>query len=202
MKAAMLLNLLHALASHPSVYDRIQKLAGVRHVYARISPQMSANCPGAYVIDIGGGTGAMRQLWPADCRYICLDIEMPKLRGFRGKVADGLALQTDAARMPIATACADSVVCTAVAHHLTDAMFADVLRECVRVLKPGGRMFFLDPVVAPGRLVGRMIWRLDRGAHPRTAEALRSVFGQHLKIAHWEQFAVHHEYVFGVGVRA
>jgi len=197
----MMLKFLHELASYPQVYDRIQRLAGVRQVYARISGQMSANGTGAYVVDVGGGTGAMRRLWPADCRYVCLDIEMPKLRGFRSKVADGLALQTDATKMPIASGCADSIVCTAVAHHLTDAMLADVLRESVRVLKPGGRMFFLDPVLTRDRLVGRMIWWLDRGSYPRTAEALRNVFSQHLQIAHWERFAVHHEYVFGVGVR-
>jgi SAM-dependent methyltransferase len=143
----------------------------------------------------------MRQLWPAHCRYVCLDIEMPKLQGFRSKVAGGLALQTDATRMPIASGCADSVVCMAVAHHLTDAMLTDVLGESVRVLKPGGRMFFLDPVLARDRIVGRMIWRLDRGSYPRTAEALQSVFSRHLKIAHWEQFAIHHEYVMGIGVR-
>jgi len=77
-----------------------------------------------------------------------------------------------------------------------------VLRESVRVLKSGGRMFFLDPVLARDRMVWRMIWRLDRGSYPRTAEALRNVFSQHLRIAHWEQFAIHHEYVFGVGIRA
>ena len=100
-----------------------------------------------------------------------MDIEMPKLQCFRRKVADGLALQTDATQMPVASGCADSVVCMAVAHHLTDAMLTDVLRESVRVLKPGGRMFFLDPVFAQDRMVGRMIWRLDRGSYPRTAEA-------------------------------
>ena len=153
------------------------------------------------LLDVGGGTGTMRQLWPADCRYVCLDIEMPKLQGFRSKVADGLALQTDATRMPIASGCADSVVCTAVAHHLTDTMLSDVLRETVRVLKPGGRMFFLDPVFARDRIAGRVIWRLDRGSYPRTAEVLRDIFGRHLEIAHWERFAIHHEYVFGVGIR-
>jgi ubiquinone/menaquinone biosynthesis C-methylase UbiE len=197
----MLLKFLHELASDPWVYDRIQELAGVGQVHARISRQMSAAGAGSCVLDVGGGTGAMRQLWPADCRYVCLDIEMPKLQGFRSKIAGGLALQTDATRMPIASGCADSVVCTAVAHHLTDAMLTDVLRESVRVLKPGGRMFFLDPVFARKRMVGRMIWRMDRGSYPRTAETLRNIFSRHLKVAHWERFAIYHEYVFGVGIR-
>ena len=138
----MLLSLLHELASYPWVYDQIQKLAGVRRVHARMSRQMSREARGAYVLDVGGGTGAMRQLWPGDCRYVCLDIEMPKLQGFRSKVMDGLALQTDATRMPIASGCASSVVCMAVAHHLTDAMLTDVFRESARVLKPGGRILF------------------------------------------------------------
>jgi hypothetical protein len=56
--------------------------------------------------------------------------------------------------------------------------------------------------MARDRVVGRILWRLDRGSYPRTAETLRRVFSQHVKIAHWERFAIHHEYVFGVGVRA
>jgi SAM-dependent methyltransferase len=201
MKAPMLLSLLHELASRPGVYDLIQKLAGVRQVHARMSRQLPASGAG-YVLDVGGGTGAMRPLWPTGCRYVCLDIEMPKLQGFRAKVADGLALQTDATRMPIADGCVGSVVCMAVAHHLTDDMLASVLRESARVLKPGGRMFFLDPVFARRRLLGRLIWRLDRGSHPRTADTLQRVFQQHFQVAHWERFAIYHEYVFGVGVRA
>lgn len=197
----MLLSLLHEIASYPWVYDRIQRLAGVRQVHARMSRQLPGEGTG-YVLDVGGGTGAMRPLWPASCRYVCLDIERPKLEGFRAKVAGGMALETDATRMPIASGCADSVVCMAVAHHLTNAMLASVLCESVRVLRPGGRMFFLDPVFAERRRIGRMIWRLDRGSYPRTAETLRRVFSQHFRVAHWEQFAIYHEYVFGVGVRA
>jgi ubiquinone/menaquinone biosynthesis C-methylase UbiE len=196
----MLLSMLHELASCPWVYDQIQKAAGVRQVYSRMSRQLPSDGAG-YVLDVGGGTGAMRTLWPADCRYVCLDIEMPKLQGFRSKVPDGLALQTDATNMPIATNSASSVVCMAVAHHLTDAMLTAVMRESVRVLKPGGRMFFLDPVFARRRMLGRMIWRLDRGSYPRTAEALRRVFSGHFQVAHWEQFAIYHEYAFGVGIR-
>jgi len=149
--------MLHELASYPWVYDWIQKLAGARHVYGHISRQLPARCNG-YVLDVGGGTGDMRQLWPAECRYVCLDIERPKLEGFRSKVQGGLALQTDATRMPIASGCADSVLCTAVAHHLTDAMLENV-----------------------------------------SAETLRKIFSRHFHVAHWEQFAVYHEYVFGVG---
>ena len=197
----MLLSALHELASRPWVYDQIQKLAGVRRVYQRISRQLPAGATG-YVLDVGGGTGAIRPLWPRDCRYVCLDIEMPKLRGFRAKTGDGLALQTDATRMPIADACASSVVCMAVAHHLTDTMLASVLSESARVLRPGGRMFFLDPVFDRRRALGRMIWRLDRGSYPRTADTLHKVFSQHFHVAHWEQFAVYHEYVLGVGLRA
>lgn len=196
----MILSLLHELASYPWVYDQIQRAAGVRQVHARMSRQLPTE--GAdYVVDVGGGTGAMRAIWPAGSRYVCLDIEMPKLRGFRAKVEDGLALQSDATRMPIADGCAGSVVCMAVAHHLTDGMLADVLRESARVLRPGGRVFFLDPVFAQSRRIGRMIWRLDRGSYPRTADTLRRVFSEHFQVAHWEQFAIYHEYVFAVGVR-
>src|ERR1700757_2794342 len=111
----------HKIASHPWVYDRIQTLAGQAQSFKRISKLTAALHP-EIVVDVGGGTGTWRSLWPTNCRYICLDIELPKLKGFRSKVPGGLAILSDATRMPIAGAAADVVICMAVLHHLTDAM--------------------------------------------------------------------------------
>ncbi len=48
----MLLSLLHEIASYPWVYDRIQRLAGVRQVHARMSRQLPGEGTG-YVVDVG-----------------------------------------------------------------------------------------------------------------------------------------------------
>jgi len=197
----MLIRLLRTLATQPVVYDWIQRLVGVDKMYARIAPHLRASASRPTILDVGGGTGTMRRLWPAHSKYICMDIEMPKLQGFRAKASDGLAVLCDATNMPFRDGFADSLICTSVAHHLTDDMLEIVLRESFRVLKPGGQLFFLDPIADPGRPIGRMIWKLDRGSYPRAADTLRSALDRRFKVVHWEQFAVYHAYVFAIGVR-
>lgn len=197
---AATIEMLHQIAAHPWVYDRIQNFAGQKENLDRIARNVDVQGAEA-IVDVGGGTGASRTIWPASCRYICLDIELPKLRGFLSRVPGGLAVLSDATRMPIATASVDVVMCMAVVHHLADAMLDQVLEEALRVLKVGGQLILLDPVLNRKRVAGRILWRLDRGSYPRTAEELRIKFEGEFQIVHWETFAIYHEYVFGIGVR-
>jgi ubiquinone/menaquinone biosynthesis C-methylase UbiE len=196
-----IVDLLHEIASHPWVYDRIQNFAGQKENLDRIARHTGV-MDAATVVDVGGGTGTSRTIWPTNCRYVCLDLEMPKLEGFRSRVPDGLAVLSDATRMPIANSSVDVVMCMAVVHHLTDAMFDQVLGEALRVLKLGGHLILLDPVLNRARLAGRILWRLDRGSYPRTDQDLRQKLESRFKIVHWEKFAIYHEYVFGIGVRS
>lgn len=86
-------------------------------------------------------------------------------------------------------------------HHLTDAMFDQVFEEARRILKEGGQLIFLDPILNRHLWTGRLLWRLDRGSNPCTAEDLRRQMESRFKIVLWEKFAIYHEYVFGIGVR-
>lgn len=198
--ASAIVDLLHEIAANPWVYDRIQNFAGQKENLDRISLHTAA-MRAETVVDVGGGTGASRRLWPTSCRYVCLDIELPKLEGFRSKVPGGFAVLSDATQMPIASGTADVVMCMAVAHHLTDTMLDQVLQEALRVLKVGGQLILLDPVLNRERLVGRILWRLDRGSHPRTEGELRKRLENRFALVHWEKFAIYHEYVFGIGAR-
>jgi ubiquinone/menaquinone biosynthesis C-methylase UbiE len=198
--ATAIIDTLHKIAAHPWIYDRIQSLAGQEQCVDRIARQ-TASLRAETVVDIGGGTGNLMRLWSTDCRYVCLDIELPKLQGFRAKVPAGLAVLSDATHMSIATRCADAVVLVAVMHHLTDKMLDDIFQEALRVLKRDGRLIFLDPVLNRRRWMGRALWRLDRGSFPRTAQELHERLEARFKIVHWEKFAIYHEYVFGIGMR-
>jgi len=92
-------------------------------------------------------------------------------------------------------------MCMAIMHHLTDTMMDQVFEEALRVLRVGGQLILLDAVINRGRWVGRILWRLDRGSYPRTAEELRKNLEGRFKIIHWENFAIYHEYILGIGVR-
>ena len=194
------IGLLHKIASHPWIYDRIQIAAGQKRSFKRLAA-FTAPMRAEIIVDVGGGTGAWRILWPSGIRYICLDNEMPKLRGFRSKVPSGLAVLSDASSMPIGTGSVDVVTCIAMVHHLPDAKFDQVLAEAQRVLKVDGRLILLDPVLNREFWTGRLLWRLDRGSNPRTAEDLRRKMQTRFKIEHWEKFAIYHEYALGIGVR-
>jgi SAM-dependent methyltransferase len=198
---ATIVETLQKFAEHPWVYDHIQTLAGQKQSLERISPRIAAIRADS-VLDVGGGTGASRDLWPEGCRYVCLDIEMPKLKGFRSKVPGGLAVLSDATRMPIASGSLDVVMCMAVLHHLADAMLNQVFDEALRVLRVGGHLIVLDPVLNRERWAGRVLWRLDRGSYPRKAEELREKLESRFKVIHWDRYAIYHEYVFGIGVRS
>jgi ubiquinone/menaquinone biosynthesis C-methylase UbiE len=126
---------------------------------------------------------------------------MPKLLAFRERVPDGLAVLSDASRMALASGSVDVVTCIAVMHHLAGALPDQMMDEAFRVLRVGGRIVLLDAVMNRERKIGRMLWRLDRGAFPRTAEELREKLERRFCVTHWEQYAVYHEYAFGIGTK-
>lgn len=201
MSKNVFLKLTHQLVASGWVYDCSQTLAGAHVVRRRLRTILRESKPGWRILDVGGGTGALQRLAPADCAYFCLDLEMPKLQRYRQKTADPKPLLANAGEMPIQSGTIDIVACVAVAHHLTDEMLVSVLRESRRVLKDNGRLVFLDAVFNPRRWLGRILWSLDRGSHPKSAQRLRALLGSQFNPVHWERLAFYHEYALGVATK-
>jgi ubiquinone/menaquinone biosynthesis C-methylase UbiE len=195
----MLLKVAHRIASHPWVYDKIQKTVGVNKVYARLEPVLQRAGAGDLVLDIGGGTGTLKNHCAADTRYVCLDIEWDKLEGFRSKFPHGNGIWGDATSMPISSGSVDTAICMFVAHHLDDELLPKMLGEVQRTLRPGGRVILLDPIFDRKRTAGRILWKLDRGSFPRTPSILKEILSKRFDLEHWDQFAVWHGYILGVG---
>lgn len=191
----MLSNILHHLVANPIIYDLVQKLAGAKQSEQHLREQCSSLPSPQLVLDLGGGTGRLRHLWPTICQYVCLDIELPKLRRFLDKYPDGNALLADATLILLANNCVDVVVCVAVAHHIADERFSLLLCESVRVLRENGYLIFLEPVWSPNHWVGRWLWKYDQGAYPRVPETLRRIISTNYQIRRWKQYAIYHEYV-------
>lgn len=195
----MLAGLLHYLAAKPWIYDRVQALAGAgivnRHLAVALQPVLG---PGLNVLDVGGGTGLARALFPADSRYVCLDSDSVKLAGFLQKYPSGLTVLADATAMPIETGSVDVVLCRFVTHHVPDEQLPAVLRECARVLKPTGWLVFVEAIRSDGRPLSNLLWRYDRGSFPRREDDVKQRLQTCFDIQSWDRFAVFHQYVVGV----
>src|SRR5262245_54399565 len=108
---------LHRIAAHPWVYDRIQSFFGLASIKALLRDRLPSIAADARILDIGGGTGLFRDCVPITAHYTCLDIDLAKLKGFRSRYSDGVALLADGLQLPIRSKSVDIVLCVAVAHH-------------------------------------------------------------------------------------
>jgi ubiquinone/menaquinone biosynthesis C-methylase UbiE len=195
----LLTSLLHRVVARPWVYDVVQRAVGMKIVRGRVARQIAPYRSARMVLDIGGGTGSARAMWSTETRYICLDIDPQKLSGYRAKNPNALALLADGSNLPILDQSIDAVVCTAVTHHLTDAMLEKMLAESARVLQKNGRMILMDAVWAPRRVMGRALWALDRGSFPRKPETLRQAMARYFELVAFDEVAILHRYVVMVG---
>jgi len=153
--------------------------------------------PDEWVVDVGGGTG----LRLATNKYVCLDLELPKLRRFR-TATGGLAVGANATQCPIRTGAVDTVLCLKVTHHLDDAALAAVLAEIERVTRSGGRLILVDALRSQ-RWIARLLWAIDRGSHPREAETIGRALPSSYSVASTQTFRVgiFHEFVVYVAGR-
>ncbi|MEO8984133.1 MAG: class I SAM-dependent methyltransferase, partial [Rhodanobacter sp.] len=94
------------------------------------------------VLDIGSADGHMRNLLER-CEYVALDYPVTA-QGLYGTRPDIFA---DAAALPFADACMDTVLLLEVLEHVRDAR--GVLGEISRVLKPGGVLLLSIPFLYP-----------------------------------------------------
>jgi SAM-dependent methyltransferase len=96
------------------------------------------------MLDVGCGTGQSRQIYAGFFgSYTGIDLSGGALRKARAKFPQDTWQEADACAMPFPDACFDLVAFSSVLHHIP--VYADALKECHRVLKPGGQVFAFDP---------------------------------------------------------
>ncbi|HEU4726798.1 MAG TPA: class I SAM-dependent methyltransferase [Kofleriaceae bacterium] len=114
---------------------------------------------GTRLLDLACGSGgpALRIAERTGCSVVGVDVHedaiatASSLAAQRG-LADRARFQVADAggRLPFADSQLDAITCIDSINHLPDR--AAVLRECVRVLRPGGRLLFTDPITLTGPL--------------------------------------------------
>ena len=178
-----------AVVGTPRVYDAVQRLVGARRILLQIEPMLH-DVAGS-VVDVGAGTGYLAAALPAEARYLWLDSDPHKLKGFRNQ-STGPAVIADATKLPFPDESIDWAASAFVLHHLDDAQLDLMLSELHRVVRQG--VFILDSVADPS-LRSRILWRYDRGRHPRTPDAIRKAISTNFAIVAEDEFAEVHRYV-------
>ena len=120
------------------------------------------------VLEIGPGTGANLAYVPRDCHWIGIEPN-PYMHGdlvVKAKLAsvDAEFRVSTAETIELGNESVDAVICTLVLCSVADP--SQVLGEIMRVLKPGGRLYFIEHVAAPRKTwlrfsqrVVRPVWR-------------------------------------------
>jgi SAM-dependent methyltransferase len=187
----MIATLLHRAVALPLVYDRVQRLAGSEKVGRFLAPHL-AETAGATLLDAGAGTGNFRKFMPDSTRYIWLDRDPRKLSGYAAKHLPGAATLADATDLCFRGKSIDYGFCAAVSHHLEDAELARMFAELARVVRK--RFIFFD-AVRSGRAVSKVLWKYDRGSHPRTREQLERTLRQAFTIERAIELTIFHRYL-------
>jgi len=130
---------------------------------------------GKHVLDIGCGVGNFRPYFAGE--YTGIDINPSYVLRAREQYS-GTFEAMDCGRLAFADATFDEVVTIATMHHVADDEVARTIAEAIRVCRPGGYFHIVDAIlpVSPNPLK-TLIFKLDRGNHPRTLDHHLSVIG-------------------------
>ena len=164
---------LRSILSYPVAYDMLQHLMGARRLRAYNVQTHVRPFPGMRILDLGCGTAEVLDALPPDVAYVGYDMSQEyidaarKRFGTRGVFCCGLLQQADVGKHePF-----DLVMGTGVLHHLDDEGVHRFMTISAAALKPGGRIYTVDPCLAPGQNpIARFLISHDRGRHVRDAD--------------------------------
>lgn len=106
----------------------------LREVYGHLYRRIAASCGPGLTIEVGGGSGNFKQFAPD---VLSFDIVHEPWLDF---VADAQAL-------PLRSSSVANIVMLDVLHHIEYPI--RFLRDAARVLRPGGRVIFVEPAITP-----------------------------------------------------
>jgi ubiquinone/menaquinone biosynthesis C-methylase UbiE len=185
----------HLLGS-PRLYDRVQKIFGLDELRRRVGAALAQFEPGT-LLDVGAGTANFYSVVPDDFEYIALDVDERKLSRVRQRFPDVRTVRGSGTDVPLGDASVDYTLCVDVSHHLDDDELKQLIHELARIT--GRKLLFVDALRVP-HLPNRLFWALDRGNHPRPADALRRELGRHFALQRFETFKIHHVYAIAVAI--
>ena len=103
--------------------------------------------PGSRLLDVGCGPGTFLGSMPVDSACLGLDIAKPQIDYAQARYATearSFALMTPG-QLPVPSAAYDVVTIVELLEHITRDEAAQLLTECLRVLRPGGKIVLTTP---------------------------------------------------------
>jgi ubiquinone/menaquinone biosynthesis C-methylase UbiE len=190
-------SVIERITENPAVYDLVQRAFGYADTARRLEAKI-AEAPGGRLLDVGAGTGTWATLARPTHTYVALDVDPLKLERLRAKHPSVETVKGDACALPFADGSFEDVLCVAVSHHLDDAQLATAFAEMARVATR--RLVFLD-ALKRNTFTGRLLWAIDRGAHPRSLETLRTQLERRFRVTSEEVYTHRHTYVLWTAER-
>ncbi len=171
---------LYRLVTMPKVYEAIQDILGAQAARTRYFREWVQTDRGHDVLDIGCGPGvALEHIRYAT--YTGIDLNLAHVEEARGLgCANTTFYHGDVVEVaPKLTQSFDVVLSLGFLHHLNDEHVREVIEQASKMLKPQGRIYFLEPVWLPNqRFTARWLKRRDSGQHIRDRDAYRNLLKQ------------------------
>lgn len=168
---------IYRLVTVPKVYGAIQLLLGADRSRRRYVEEVLNPRPGMHVLDVGCGPGTILPYLPA-VDYTGIDLNARHIEharaafGTRGRFLVGDVSRT----LGIEGMSFDLINVSGLLHHIDDAPAAALLRDCLALLRPGGRLVTIDPLrMERQRVIAKFLIALDSGLRIRSARAYRQL---------------------------
>jgi ubiquinone/menaquinone biosynthesis C-methylase UbiE len=146
-----------------------------KEIRARIRRELRPG-RGLRSLDLACGPGAFADLFEGD-DYVGVDLNRRYIEHAR-KHRSGTFVVGDARRLELPDQRFDQALVFGLLHHLPDDDVRAVLRECKRVVAPGGQLLVIEDIPAVSRLnlIGHLIHSVENGEHIRRPEEYRRLY--------------------------
>lgn len=168
---------IYRILSVPFVYELVQRIFGAEKGRRALAENLNLG-EGGFLLDVGCGPADILEHLP-DINYYGFDISEAYIKNAqkryssRGTFICGLFSKESAETLPKF----DAVLLSGLLHHLDDTEARELLENCLSVLKPGGRVFTIDPCYTEKQnQIARILIKLDRGKNVRTEDGYRNLF--------------------------
>ena len=175
---------LSELVRSPRVYDAVQAAAGAGRVRERLRPH-ARKFAGTRVLDVGAGTGGYVG-WSPSAEYVALDLDPGKLERLRVKWPEVTTVVGDASKLELPPQWFDHALCTFLVRHLDDEGVAGLTAGLRVTVK--GSLLLIDPLRVERRFRSRLLWSIDAGSYPRSADELLAALARDFVIEHEAHF--------------